>query len=188
MDYAGVDKSNDYETRGAELVDSIIANNFKYLEYETDESRVNKAVYEELSDVLKTLNREYSSASRKINSECPDVAAYFTDELESVKACLDSIDAEVDSLYENVLLTEDYTIDSESISAQISALVDEAVKAQAEFETVGIDGIVDEEDDGACTYYSVSGERLAAPREGQIAIVKYSNGKVKKIIMPRKGR
>lgn len=188
MDYVGVDESKGYATRGAELVDSIIANNFKYLEYETEESRINKAVYADLSKILKTLNREYSSASRKINSQCPDVAADYTDELESIKACLDSIDAEVDSLYEHVLLTEDYTIDSEGLSAQISALVDEALKAQAEFEATGIYGIADEEENGACTYYSVSGERLVAPREGQITIVKYSNGKVKKIITPRKGK
>ena len=31
MDYAGIDTSDDYETRGQELVDTIIAQNFKYL-------------------------------------------------------------------------------------------------------------------------------------------------------------
>lgn len=187
MDYAGADESKGYETRGAELVDSIIANNFKYLEYETDASRLNKAVYADLTKVLKALTSEYNSAKRKINSECPDVATDFADELSAIKACIDSIDAEVDSLYENVLLTEEYTIDSEKISAQISALVDEAIKAQADFEAAGIDGVADDADTGGCTYYSVSGKRLTAPIEGQISIVKYSNGKVKKIIMPRKG-
>lgn len=33
MDYAGVDKSNGYATRGKELIDTLIANNFKYLQY-----------------------------------------------------------------------------------------------------------------------------------------------------------
>lgn len=53
MDYAGIDQSGDFNTRGKELVDAIIANNFRYLADQSDVSSPSRQKAED--DALFTL-------------------------------------------------------------------------------------------------------------------------------------
>ena len=78
MDYC-VDRSPNevdgkYLTRGRELVDTLIANNYKWLE------RRNKTVYDKALERIDKLYEQLQEAQESIATECADVAAEFEDD------------------------------------------------------------------------------------------------------------
>ena len=97
MDYC-VDRSPNevdgkYLTRGRELVDTLIANNYKWLE------RRNKTVYDKALERIDKLYEQLQEAQESIATECADVAAEFEDELAAAKEVIDQQKYEIDSLY-----------------------------------------------------------------------------------------
>ena len=68
-----------YLTRGRELVDTLIANNYKWLE------RRNRTVYDRALDRIDKLYTKLQEVREAIATECADVAADFEDELAVAK-------------------------------------------------------------------------------------------------------
>lgn len=180
MDYAGVDQSGEYQTRGKELVDLLIANNFKYLTYETDEMKVNKTVYAALTKEIKALNSKLSAAKTSISTECPDVAQNFEEALVAVQESITQIKADVEKQYADIQLTEESHIDSATITEAIDRIIAEAKNAQSDFET----GILSVKEDLAAKkykVYSVDGRLLKEPRRGSVNIIRFEDGNILKI-------
>lgn len=180
MDYAGVDQSGEYQTRGKELVDMLIANNFKYLTYETDEMKVNKTVYATLTKEIKSLTSKVSAAKTLISTECPDVATDFEEELSAISESVNNIKADIEKLYAEIQLTEESHIDSDAITEAIDKVIADAKEAQNAFET-SISAIENDLSTGRCKVYSVNGELLKEPKQGAVNIIKFENGTVLKI-------
>lgn len=88
MDYAGVDESNGYQTRGKELVEKIIANNFKYLKKETAEDRALYKKYQEVMARIDELKDLRTSTYNTIRKECKDVYKEFTSDLNAIRSQL----------------------------------------------------------------------------------------------------
>ena len=67
----------------------------------------------------------------------------------------------------------------------IAKLLEDAAKAQKEFEeATGINGItIDDIQNGTVEIYDISGKKLNSPVKGKMNIVKYSNGKILKILV-----
>lgn len=181
MDYC-VDRSPNevdgkYLTRGRELVDTLIANNYKWLE------RRNKTVYDKALERIDKLYEQLQEAQEDIATECADVAAEFEDELAAAKDVIDQQKYEIDSLYAGWLFTESYTVDYIGTYRIIRQIEKDAEKAQAEFgEASGIHAVQAEHIGNDCQIFSLTGERLDVLRHGTVCIVKFPDGKVRKVV------
>lgn len=176
MDYVGVDNSKDYATRGKEVVEMLIENNFKYLE------RINEDVYQKLTQKLNEAYDKLENTQTLINKNCADVAADFEDDLEEVKTSLDQMKAEVESLYEKQQLKESYKMETTTQIEQLNKIYQKAYLAQIQFEQASaIHTTTVDQTPGDYQIYSITGERLSAPRRGAVNIFRYDNGTVKKV-------
>ncbi len=181
IDYVGVDQSGTYATRGKELVDTLIANNFKYL------VRMNDGAYELLLDELSTVESKLSTTTRRINNYCADVASDYSDELAAISAAIEQIRAEVDSLHDAVKLTYVYKIDSDALTDSLDQIYKDARAAQAAYEEEGLDVQTVKGAGSEVTVtavYSLTGEQLEAPQPGTVNLIKYSDGTVRKVVVP----
>ncbi len=180
MDYC-VDRSPDeadgkYLTRGRELTDTLIANNYKWLEAR------NKAVYDKALRRIDNLYGQLQEARESIAAECADVAADFEDELDSAETVIDRQKHEIDSLYAGWLFTESYAVDYAGTYNIIKQIKKDAEEAQAKFEEgSGIHAVQAGSMGDGCRIFSVTGERLDALRRGAVNIVKSPDGKVRKV-------
>lgn len=182
MDFAGVDRKDDYVTRGKELVDALIGNNFKYLTYETDEIKAQKAKYTELQAQIKELRTLRTSVRLKISRECPDVAGDFTEELNAIGYKLNDLLKEVNALYKEYRIPEDYAIDTKAIEDELDKILKRAQEAQRDFgEGAGIGTVQGVPHDAGYKVYSVTGELLNEPKRGAVNIFRYDGGAVRKI-------
>lgn len=173
MDFVGVDESGDYAVRGKELLDTLIANNFKYVE------RMNTEVHDQALYQIERLNNRLTRVGQTIAEECPDVASDFADDLEEMQGVIDSIKAEADSLYAARLLTERYVVDYMGNYSLIQKILTAAREAQT---TVGVESVRTAGERKVSRIYSLTGEQLDAPRRGAVNIVKYSDGTVRKVL------
>lgn len=183
MDYVGVDQSGDYVTRGKEVVDVIIANNFKYLTYETEEIKAIKAKYAELQAEIAELRTQRIAIKNQISKECPDVADLFTTDLNNVGFAINDILKEVNNLYKNGELTLDYTIDEDATTNELNRILEAARKAQEDYEnqTTGIEPAKAVSAGTGYRIYSITGELLSTPKRGAVNILKYDDGTVRKV-------
>ncbi|MCD8319056.1 MAG: hypothetical protein LUC45_09625 [Paraprevotella sp.] len=111
MDYVGVDQSGTYATLGRKVVDTLIANNFKYLD------RMNEDVYATKSKEIAGLNTRMATARRLISNSYSDVAADFEDELVGLEQALADLQTETDRLYAaSQLFPDTFTIDTDSLA------------------------------------------------------------------------
>lgn len=181
MDYC-VDRSPNevdgkYLTRGRELVDTLIANNYKWLE------RRNRTVYDRVLDRIDKLYTKLQEVREAIATECADVAADFEDELAAAKEVIDQQKYEIDSLYAGWLFTESYTVDYTGTYKIIRQIEKDAEEAQAKFdEESDIHAVQVEHIGNDCQIFSLTGERLDALRRGTVNIVKFPDGKVRKVV------
>lgn len=177
MDFVGVDENKGYATRGKEVVDTLIANNFKWL------SRRNEEGYGVASKRIDRMYAKLEDTRKDIAAECPDVAADFEDDLDAAKAVIDSIKAEVDSLYEACLLTENYEVAGYAGTIRLLLqIMEDAEAAQKAYEEgLAVDVFRADEEKEVYRIYSVTGEWLDAPRRGVVNIVKYTDGSVRKV-------
>ena len=143
----------------------------------------NEAAYARLTEELEALQAELDSAEETVNTECKDVADQFVDDIKAIQDEIDEISEKVESDYEAVKLTEESTIDSQTVKDAIANLLADAEKAQKEYEeATGIYGItIDDIQNGDVEIYDITGKKLNSLVRGKLNIVKYSNGKIYKI-------
>ncbi|MEF2622976.1 MAG: hypothetical protein U0M48_12550 [Xylanibacter rarus] len=143
----------------------------------------NEAAYARLTEELEALQAELDSAEETVNTECKDVADQFVDDIKAIQDEIDEISEKVESDYEAVKLTEESTIDSQTVKDAIANLLADAEKAQKEYEeATGIYGItIDDIQNGDVEVYDITGKKLNSLVRGKLNIVKYSNGKIYKI-------
>ena len=143
----------------------------------------NEAAYARLTEELEALQAELDSAEETVNTECKDVADQFVDDIKAIQDEIDEISEKVESDYEAVKLTEESTIDSQTVKDAIANLLADAEKAQKDYEeTTGIYGItIDDIQNGDVEIYDITGKKLNSLVRGKLNIVKYSNGKIYKI-------
>lgn len=143
----------------------------------------NEAAYARLTEELEALQAELDSAEETVNTECKDVADQFVDDIKAIQDEIDEISEKVESDYEAVKLTEESTIDSQTVKDAIAKLLADAEKAQKEYEeATGIYGItIDNIQNGDVEVYDITGKKLNSLVRGKLNIVKYSNGKIYKI-------
>ena len=143
----------------------------------------NEAAYARLTEELEALQAELDSAEKTVNTECKDVADQFVDDIKAIQDEIDEISEKVESDYEAVKLTEESTIDSQTVKDAIAKLLADAEKAQKEYEeATGIYGItIDDIQNGDVEVYDITGKKLNSLVRGKLNIVKYSNGKIYKI-------
>ena len=140
----------------------------------------NEAAYARLTEELEALQAELDSAEETVNTECKDVADQFVDDIKAIQDEIDEISEKVESDYEAVKLTEESTIDSQTVKDAIANLLADAEKAQKEYEeATGIYGItIDDIQNGDVEVYDITGKKLNSLVRGKLNIVKYSNGKI----------
>ena len=143
----------------------------------------NEAAYARLTEELEALQAELDSAEETVNTECKDVADQFVDDIKAIQDEIDEISEKVESDYEAVKLTEESTIDSQTVKNAIAKLLADAEKAQKEYEeATGIYGItIDDIQNDDVEVYDITGKKLNSLVRGKLNIVKYSNGKIYKI-------
>lgn len=143
----------------------------------------NEAAYARLTEELEALQAELDSAEETVNTECKDVADQFVDDIKAIQDEIDEISEKVESDYEAVKLTEESTIDSQTVKDAIAKLLADAEKAQKEYEeATGIYGItIDDIQNGDVEVYDITGKKLNSLVRGKLNIVKYSNSKIYKI-------
>ena len=143
----------------------------------------NEAAYARLTEELEALQAELDSAEETVNTECKDVADQFVDDIKAIQDEIDEISEKVESDYGAVKLTEESTIDSQTVKDAIAKLLADAEKAQKEYEeATGIYGItIDDIQNGDVEIYDITGKKLNSLVRGKLNIVKYSNGKIYKI-------
>ena len=143
----------------------------------------NEAAYARLTEELEALQAELDSAEETVNTECKDVADQFVDDIKAIQDEIDEISEKVESDYEAVKLTEESTIDSQTVKDAIANLLADAEKAQKDYEeATGIYGItIDDIQNGDVEIYDITGKKLNSLVRGKLNIVKYSNGKIYKI-------
>ena len=143
----------------------------------------NEAAYNRLTEELEALQAELDAAEETVNTECKDVADQFVDDIKAIQDEIDEISEKVESDYEAVKLTEESTIDSQTVKDAIAKLLADAEKAQKEYEeATGIYGItIDDIQNGDVEVYDITGKKLNSLVRGKLNIVKYSNGKIYKI-------
>ena len=136
----------------------------------------NEAAYARLTEELEALQAELDSAEETVNTECKDVADQFVDDIKAIQDEIDEISEKVESDYEAVKLTEESTIDSQTVKDAIANLLADAEKAQKEYEeATGIYGItIDDIQNGDVEVYDITGKKLNSLVRGKLNIVKYS--------------
>ena len=144
----------------------------------------NEAAYTRLTEELEALQAELDAAEETVNTECKDVAAQFVDDIKAIQDEIDEISEKVENDYEAVKLTEESTIDSQSVKDAIEKLLADAIQAQKEYEATGIYGItINDIQNGDVEIYDITGKRQNSLVRGKLNIVKYSNGKIYKILI-----
>lgn len=175
MDYACVDESQEYMTRGKELTDSLIANNFKWID------RINKEAYDLQITRIERLYKRWEEVKALMESECADVAAGFTDRLKAAKDSIDAMQHEADSLYANRALVEGYLGNYSAVLRLISRLSSELKKAQEEYNEQTNIEILTENPEDEIQIYSISGQIIENPSHGNTYIIKHADGSIRKL-------
>lgn len=181
MDYVGVDESNGYVVRGKEVVDLLIANNFKYITPETDEMKAIKARYEEIQDQISALRVLRLRIKSQISKECPNVAADFSADIDAVGMTLNTTTKEIKAKLENGTLTADEAFDAEGLENELNRILLAAQEAQKAYEEGSGVETVFMDPNMKYSIYSLTGERLKELRRGAVNILRYENGQVRKV-------
>ena len=173
MDYACVDESNSHKTRGQELTDTIIANNFKWL------GRLNKEIYDDQMSRIERLYQRWEDIKTLMETECADVASEFTDRLAETKDSIDAMQQEADSLYANLLLVDGYKGNYTKVLLLLSRLSTDIKKAQEEFDNqTHITALSSASPKSIAQIYSISGQPADKVKQGSIYLIKYTDGTV----------
>lgn len=144
-----------------------------------DAKAANEEAYNRLTAEIAALQATFDEAKDKVAADCKDVADQFADEEAEIQEMIDNLTKTVNEQYEATELTEESTVDTSDIEAAIEKLVADAIEAQEKF-TSGISSVTDNGSAEAESICTASGNRVQTLVRGQINIVKYSDGTVKK--------
>lgn len=138
----------------------------------------NEAAYQRLSGEIATLQGRLDANRESILTNCPLVAADFIDKLDELQDEIDQLKSSVDAQYKAVELNDESTIETAALKAEISQVLKDALNAQQH--AVGIE-TAKTDDSRIVKIYNVTGVEVKNMVKGQVYIVKYANGKTKKV-------
>ena len=176
VDRSPNEKDGKYLTRGRELVDTWIENNFKWLTLR------NQKAFDKALERINLLYGRIDAVRELLATDCSDVAVDFYGRLDEAKLGVDAVLAEAEQKRDGWLLTESYTVDYTGNLRIINKILSDARDAQTDYNNVN--GVQTVYKDGAgkeYRVYSVSGKQLNAPRPGAVNILKYLDGTVRKV-------
>ena len=138
----------------------------------------NEAAYQRLNGEIATLQGRLDANRESILTNCPLVAADFIDKLDELQDEIDQLKSSVDAQYKAVELNDESTIETAALKAAISQVLKDALNAQQH--VVGIE-TAKTDDSRIIKIYNVTGAEVKNMVKGQVYIVKYANGKTKKV-------
>ena len=149
------------------------------LKAKADRMQENETAKVRLDGELNDMEKKLDEAQKLLDTDYADVAASYADRMKQLRGEKDSLQDYVDSLYADTLLTKDTQIDTKTLSLAIDKLLDDA---KNEHTTVGIAGTRMNAKQGE-QYFTLGGKRVSAPVRGQMMIVKYADGTMKKVMV-----
>jgi len=143
----------------------------------------NEDAKERLDAEIEKLQKELDDAKTTIDTDYADVAGQFTAAEKAIQALIDNLKQELEQLYKNQSLDGESTLEPKAseIRAMIAQLLADAEKAHnaSGISRVTVDGI----NNGTIKVFSTSGRQLQTVVKGQVNILKYSDGTIKKVFV-----
>jgi hypothetical protein len=171
----------DIEAAISELITDATAAEKAFTENE-EKKEANEAANTKLTAVIALIQEKLDAAKDTVATKCKDVVSQFVSVEKEIQTKIDSITNVVNAKYKAVELTAESAINTADIEAAISKLITDAKKAQRDYDIyTGINPILDS--DANVQIYSISGQHLTAPVKGTVNIIRFSNGKIKKIFV-----
>ena len=140
----------------------------------------NEMAHENLLVQLEEVKQVYETTRKTIETECPDVAANYSEALEDILKQIEEWENNLERAYcSGELLKGEYPESLQPIVDALNALLEEARNAQI---AVGIHHVTT--DNALDTdVFSTNGARYTAPRKGQVNIIRKPDGTVSKVFV-----
>ena len=139
----------------------------------------NETAYKRLTDEIAAIQTRFDEVKKIIDTECNLVAAQFAGIEANIQYDINKKKDELKNLYENIELDENSTLDLQTIKDAIEQLLVDAKAAQ---ETAGIYSISALTRDGV-SVYTLEGNKVDTPVKGNVYIVRYADGTIKKVFV-----
>ena len=139
----------------------------------------NEAAYKRLTDEIAAIQTRFDEVKKIIDTECNLVAAQFAGIEANIQYDINKKKDELKNMYENIELDENSTLDLQTIRDAIEQLLVDAKAAQ---ETAGIYSISALTRDGV-SVYTLEGNKVDTPVKGNVYIVRYADGTIKKVFV-----
>ena len=139
----------------------------------------NEAAYKRLTDEIAAIQTRFDEVKKIIDTECNLVAAQFAGIEANIQYDINKKKDELKNMYENIELDENSTLDLQTIKDAIEQLLVDAKAAQ---ETAGIYSISALTRDGV-SVYTLEGNKVDTPVKGNVYIVHYADGTIKKVFV-----
>ena len=139
----------------------------------------NETAYKRLTDEIAAIQTRFDEVKKIIDTECNLVAAQFAGIEANIQYDINKKKDELKNMYENIELDENSTLDLQTIKDAIEQLLVDAKAAQ---ETAGIYSISALTRDGV-SVYTLEGNKVDTPVKGNVYIVRYADGTIKKVFV-----
>ena len=139
----------------------------------------NEDAYKRLTDEIAAIQTRFDEVKKIIDTECNLVAAQFAGIEANIQYDINKKKDELKNMYENIELDENSTLDLQTIKDAIEQLLVDAKAAQ---ETAGIYSISALTRDGV-SVYTLEGNKVDTPVKGNVYIVRYADGTIKKVFV-----
>lgn len=160
------------DVKGTELTNSFLAH------------------YTPANDSIQALRDNLAETEAKIAEVAPDVkdSETLTEAKAAIETMLGDLQKSVDEAYADETLPAEYEevmAPSEEIIAAIEKLLEDAIAEQEKHDIeTGIDGVWTTADDmSGVKVFTLSGTQVDTPAKGQVNILKYPDGTVKKVFV-----
>lgn len=160
------------DVKGTELTNSLLAH------------------YTPANDSVQALREMYAETVAEIDEVAPDVkdSETLTEAKAAIETMLGDLQKSVDEAYADESLPAEYEevmAPSEEIIAAIEKLLEDAIAEQEKHDIeTGIDGVWTTADDmSGVKVFTLSGTQVYTPAKGQVNILKYPDGTVKKVLV-----
>ncbi len=143
----------------------------------------NEEAFERLNKEIENLQNVLDAAKIQIASECKDVIALYIMTMNGIQEDINDMEDEVEDMYENMELTAESTVDTASILANIEKMLEDAKKAQEEYEiAMGIESVEGVGSD-VVAVYTLDGKKVTSVVKGKVYIFQYADGKRQKKVL-----
>ena len=146
--------------------------------------------YTTANDSVQALREMYAETVAEIDEVAPDVkdSETLTEAKAAIETMLGDLQKSVDEAYADESLPAEYEevmAPSEEIIAAIEKLLEDAIAEQEKHDIeTGIDGVWTTADDmSGVKVFTLSGTQVDTPAKGQVNILKYPDGTVKKVFV-----